>query len=107
MCQYYTVFSSFLLSSSQAIPNFGPYKAKKEALIAAHKQKTNLLAGANLEKEEGREVDSPKYGVPPIKDMIGRALSMVGTYGDLDNTQQKVALIDEVSVNPKVRWYKW
>lgn len=60
-----------------------------------------------MEKEDGREVDSPKYGVPPIKDMIGRALSMVGTYGDLDNTQQKVALIDEVSVNPKVWWYKW
>ena len=27
--------------------------------------------------------------------MIGRSLPMIGSYGDLDNTQQAVAIIDE------------
>lgn len=30
-----------------------------------------------------------------MKDMIGRALDSIGSYGDLDNKQQVVALIDE------------
>ena len=30
------------------------------------------------------------------QDMIGRALAMIGCYGDLDTQQQVVALIDEV-----------
>ena len=31
-----------------------------------------------------------------FQDVIGKALPMIGNYGDLDNTQQVVALIDEV-----------
>ena len=31
-----------------------------------------------------------------FQDVIGVALPMIGSYGDLDNTQQVVALIDEV-----------
>ena len=35
-----------------------------------------------------------------FKDMIGRSLDMIGAYNDLDNKQQVVALIDDVSI-----WY--
>lgn len=34
---------------------------------------------------------------PKVKDIIGRALPHIGTYKNLDNKQQKVALIDDVS----------
>ncbi|KAK4305850.1 hypothetical protein Pmani_022292 [Petrolisthes manimaculis] len=105
--------------NGKTLPNFGPYKVKKDALIATHKKNTNLLSVGVCVKEGGEETaeetaeetgeetagetaeetathtHAPKYGVPRIGDVIGRALSMVGTYGDLDNTQQKVALIDE------------
>ena len=30
--------------------------------------------------------------------MIGRSLDMIGAYNDLDNKQQVVALIDDVSI---------
>jgi hypothetical protein len=39
----------------------------------------------------------PAKPVPAIKDVIGRALPMIGTYTRLDNEQQVVALIDDVS----------
>ncbi len=32
-----------------------------------------------------------------LQDVIGRALEMIGAYNDLDNKQQVVALIDDVS----------
>lgn len=47
-------------------------------------------------KPEPRVTDGPQYGVPSVQELIGLALPMVGTYGELDNKQQKVALIDEV-----------
>lgn len=34
--------------------------------------------------------------LPLFQDIIGHALPMIGSYGQLDNTQQVVALIDEV-----------
>lgn len=35
--------------------------------------------------------------VPKIQDMLGAALPRIGTYKNLDNTKQVVALIDDVS----------
>lgn len=35
--------------------------------------------------------------VPKIQDMLGVALPRIGTYKNLDNTKQVVALIDDVS----------
>ena len=36
--------------------------------------------------------------VMKIKDVIGRALNRIGTYNDLNNQEQVVALIDEVNL---------
>ena len=38
----------------------------------------------------------PKKAVPSVKDMIAQAIPMIGSYAQLDNQQQAVALIDEV-----------
>ena len=38
-----------------------------------------------------------KYHRKFSQDLIGGALSRIGAYNDLDNKQQKIALIDEVN----------
>lgn len=45
-----------------------------------------------------REIARPGKKVPEMKDVIGRAVPRIGTYGQLDNKQQVVALIDEVYI---------
>jgi hypothetical protein len=37
--------------------------------------------------------------VPPIRAIIAAAIDRIGTYADLDNKQQVVAMIDEVYYN--------
>jgi dihydropyrimidine dehydrogenase (NADP+) len=41
--------------------------------------------------------DSERGQVPAVKDVIGRALPKIGPYKRLDNGQQVVAVIDDVS----------
>ncbi|XP_042884365.1 dihydropyrimidine dehydrogenase [NADP(+)]-like [Penaeus japonicus] len=78
-------------AKGKTLPNFGPYRDEKEKKIAEHKIVADIL-----EPQPPPRVDTrPKYGVPSVQDLIGIALPMVGTYGELDNKQQKVALIDE------------
>ena len=43
-----------------------------------------------------RPANVPKKTVPSVKDMISQAVPMIGSYAQLDNKQQAVALIDEV-----------
>ncbi|XP_046578093.1 dihydropyrimidine dehydrogenase [NADP(+)]-like isoform X1 [Haliotis rubra] len=76
------------------LPSFGPYMKKREEVIAGVKVKADLLENDN-KLVPIRPANAPKKSVPSVKDMIGRALPMIGTYNDLDNKQQVVALIDE------------
>lgn len=78
----------------QHLPSFGPYKEKKEQIKAEHFRQTDLLAD-EYKPERNRPPLQPKKPVPTIKDIIGHALPMIGSYGQLDNLQQVVALIDE------------
>ena len=48
----------------------------------------------DIKSLNGSHVSQP---APKVKDIIGRALPHIGTYKNLDNKQQKVALIDDVS----------
>lgn len=48
----------------------------------------------DIQTLNGGNVTKP---APKIKDVIGQALPHIGTYKNLDNKQQKVALIDDVS----------
>ncbi|NXA34076.1 DPYD dehydrogenase, partial [Eudromia elegans] len=75
------------------LPSFGPYLEQRKKLIAESKLKLKEQSPAVLLPEKKRFV--PKKPVPAIKDVIGKALQYIGTYGELSNTEQVVAVIDE------------
>ncbi|XP_022092214.1 dihydropyrimidine dehydrogenase [NADP(+)]-like [Acanthaster planci] len=76
------------------LPSFGPYQQERIRRLAEYKRKVGPLPYPDQSEEEG-STNKPKKAVPTIKDVIGCALDRIGSYGDLDNTQQVVALIDE------------
>ncbi|KAL9951246.1 hypothetical protein ACROYT_G043872 [Oculina patagonica] len=78
----------------KALPSFGPFVKEREAIVARHKETSDLLS-RELEPEKVRPALKPDKPAPLVKDVIGLALSRIGTYGDLDNSQQVVAVIDE------------
>lgn len=78
---------------------FGPYlKEREEMLSKLRKEKGPLWKivsdDADINPQNGGHAFQP---VPKVRDIIGRALPHIGTYKNLDNKQQKVALIDDVS----------
>ncbi|WAR22886.1 DPYD-like protein [Mya arenaria] len=79
----------------KGLPSFGPYQEKRTAIVDAHYRKADLLAEEN-KPAAIRPPLQPGKQVPSVKDVIGRALDMIGSYGDLNNREQVVALIDEV-----------
>lgn len=74
------------------MPKFGPYETQRRKMMSETVLQKDILE---------RKVETPAVPpiVPPvavkIKDQIGKALSRIGTYNDLDNKQQVVALVDE------------
>lgn len=78
----------------QKLPNFGPYLKEKEKIYSIAKQKSDLLS----ETFPPRIVSTPFGKVSSVKEVIGLALEQIGSYSQLDNTEQKVALIDEVCI---------
>lgn len=90
LCKWYTC-SSLILLCLQSLPNFGPYKEEREKRIASLK----ISQGLPQPGVQPRLIEHPESSIPSVEDVVGRALPMVGTYGELDNRQQKVALIDE------------
>uniref|UniRef100_A0A803VY79 Dihydropyrimidine dehydrogenase [NADP(+)] n=1 Tax=Ficedula albicollis TaxID=59894 RepID=A0A803VY79_FICAL len=75
------------------LPSFGPYLEQRKKIIAENKirLKAQSMAAELAEKKHF----IPKKPIPAIKDVIGKALQYIGTYGDLCNTEQVVALIDQ------------
>ena len=63
--------------------------------IAEHKKEVDLL-GPEYQPKPMRPALVAKKHVPSVKDMIGLSLPMIGSYAQLDNKQQAVAIIDEV-----------
>lgn len=61
------------------LPRFGPYELKRQRLVVEDSQKRDLLA------VEPEPVPQPAAKAPSIADQIGRALSRIGNYNDLDN----------------------
>lgn len=80
----------------QNIPYFGEYQKLREAKIAEIKAISNPLD--KLVKIT-RPSPEPITAIPRIKDVIGKALNYIGTYKDLNNKEQVIALIDDVSFN--------
>ncbi|XP_028405372.1 dihydropyrimidine dehydrogenase [NADP(+)]-like [Dendronephthya gigantea] len=78
----------------KGLPSFGPYLSKREEIISKYKAETDLLATEHLPEKVRPPVQAIKP-TPTVRDMIGRALNNIGSYGELDNKQQAVAMIDE------------
>ncbi|KFR00409.1 Dihydropyrimidine dehydrogenase [NADP(+)], partial [Nipponia nippon] len=75
------------------LPSFGPYLEQRKKIIADYKIKLKEQSMAAVLPEKKHFI--PKKPVAAIKDVIGKALQYIGTYGELCNTEQVVALIDE------------
>uniref|UniRef100_A0A1I7YP08 dihydropyrimidine dehydrogenase (NADP(+)) n=1 Tax=Steinernema glaseri TaxID=37863 RepID=A0A1I7YP08_9BILA len=82
-----------VLLKDSHIPNFGKFRAKKSELERKMLQQKDLLSTVDVEFTS--RPDNQAEFVPTIKDIIGTALSQIGSYNQLDNKQQKVALIDD------------
>jgi hypothetical protein len=89
-CRFYGICFCF-----QKWPYFGHYQSLREEKISEMKKQADLLA-ENL-KPPLRSSYEPTKPVPSVKSVIGQALPMIGPYKRLDNKQQVVALIDDVS----------
>jgi dihydropyrimidine dehydrogenase (NADP+) len=79
----------------QKLPNFGPYREERDAIINQKKLTSELL---DEKITHVRPVNPVKKSIPGVKDMIGLAVPRIGTYNDLNNKEQVVALIDEVRI---------
>lgn len=78
------------------LPNFGPYKKERIDLVAKAKQSKDISA---LPAPQ-RPLSAPVRNIVSVRDVIGQALPMIGTYNDLNNKEQVVALIDpEMCIN--------
>lgn len=78
----------------KSLPEFGPYWKEKTQKIATYKQSIESILDETT-AEEHRPAFKPSRPIPSVKSVIGNALKHIGAYGDLDNTDQVVAVIDE------------
>eukprot|EP00117_Sycon_ciliatum_P019725 scpid33381/ scgid17788/ Dihydropyrimidine dehydrogenase [NADP(+)]; Dihydrothymine dehydrogenase; Dihydrouracil dehydrogenase len=77
----------------KSLPNFGPFAEKRREVVAEKKAQTTPLQQAQAEIH--RPAYAPSQPVQSIKELIGKSLDRIGAYGQLNNQQQVVALIDE------------
>lgn len=75
------------------LPSFGPYLEQRKKIIAENKIRLKEQNAAFSPLK--RNCFIPKWPVPTIKDVIGKALQYLGTFGELSNVEQVVAMIDE------------
>lgn len=71
------------LVGKKATPNFGPYMKEKMAAQARGKEKEDLLGENKLAND--RPGYAPGRSIATVQEVIGTALSKIGTYNDLDN----------------------
>jgi len=74
----------------RGLPKFGLYEKKRKELRSKSAISSDLLSKV-VEPEISISYNKPQT----IKEQIGRAISRIGNYNNLDNKQQVVALVDE------------
>lgn len=98
----------------QPLVNFGEQKKEREEKVSAlMKEKgpiwkldgsddietaINTGSNGNANNTNGAANGNGINPAPKLKDVIGSSLKYVGTYKNLDNKKQVVALIDDVSI---------
>lgn len=79
------------------MPHFGPYKKEREQQIEKiNLNKTNVDTDVK-NNSNAMEIKNGLAEIPKIRDVIGKALPKIGAYNNLNNKEQVVALIDDVS----------
>ena len=77
---------------------------ERQKLEAERRQATSTKKCSPADERvlEERRQALAQRGVSSVADIVGLALPMIGAYGELDNLQQKVAIIDPVSKRLKI-----
>uniref|UniRef100_A0A914VY99 Dihydropyrimidine dehydrogenase [NADP(+)] n=1 Tax=Plectus sambesii TaxID=2011161 RepID=A0A914VY99_9BILA len=75
------------------LPRFGKFREQLDDVEFKKVVQQPLLETANIDFAK-RPSHAPTK-VPKIQDLIGISLQQIGSYGDLDNKQQQVALVDD------------
>ena len=83
-----------LLKAGRKLPRFGEFKKERAAIRKQYAEENEILDV--VEKSVPSKLErNLKSEVPTIASQLGRALDRIGTYADLNNEQQAVALVDE------------
>uniref|UniRef100_A0A8C5QTU7 Dihydropyrimidine dehydrogenase [NADP(+)] n=1 Tax=Leptobrachium leishanense TaxID=445787 RepID=A0A8C5QTU7_9ANUR len=77
----------------KTLPSFGPYLEKRKRILAENRINA-MVKHADVDITE-RKPFVPKKPIPAVKDVIGRALQYIGSFGELNIQEHVVALIDE------------
>lgn len=83
-----------LIKNGKHLPRFGKFKHERAAIRKEYAEKNDILE-VNKNQEPPKLDRELKGKIPTIAGQIGRALDKIGTYNDLDNKEQAVALVDE------------
>ncbi|KAL6074278.1 Dihydropyrimidine dehydrogenase [NADP(+)] [Balamuthia mandrillaris] len=83
--------AELVAKQGKVAPHFGPYERKNKAAKKEYWAKADILQVQEKEKET---VPQPEK-VVTIQDVLGTALPRIGAYGQLNNKEQAVAIIDE------------
>ncbi len=76
------------------LPNFGEFH-KKQVEIKKQYYATHPTPVVDDDEDKNTVNYDKNKKVHTVKDVIGLALSRIGTYNDLNNKEQVVAIIDE------------
>ncbi|KAF5303934.1 hypothetical protein FQA39_LY01719 [Lamprigera yunnana] len=79
--------------NNKKLPHFGLYQKQRKEKMAQFKDKLKLNENREVAEKPDKNVNPDK--VPSIKDIIGRALPLIGPYKQLNAQRQVVALIDD------------
>ncbi|MEJ1270885.1 hypothetical protein NN561_001714 [Cricetulus griseus] len=84
---------SLIVFLQTKLPSFGPYLEQRKKIIAVSKIRARDQNGTCSPLQ--RKPFIPQKPIPAIKDVIGKALQYLGTFGELSGVEQVVALINE------------
>ena len=80
----------------QGLPSFGKFAEKQHEIKQNFYKNNQAISEEEIIKRVVNLAETSK--IPRIKDIIGVALDKIGTYNDMNNKEQVVALIDEVFI---------